>query len=206
MDQIQCMNINACKPAHHVVKLCHYLIIIKILRSNRNIFRPYLYLCLSVNTAVYCVQKTLCKICTCTEELHFLTRLSSRYAAADSIIIAPLNTHNFIVFILNRTCTHGNSRRITFKRLRKIWWIKNRKIRFRWRSHIFKRMQKTKIVLSNHMATVNALSGNTQRCPNRISWEQFIIWRNTCKLNHAELHNHMVDKLLSFWFCKLSFV
>ena len=59
-------------------------------------------------------------------------------------------------------------------------------------------MQETIVVLGNHMTTIHADTTNFQSSPYRVAGEQLVVRRNTSKLNHTELHGHMVDQLLSF--------
>ena len=104
VDHVQCSNIQMCKPVHHLIIFCDYLIIVKVLGSDRLILRSYLLFCLLINTTVDRVKKAFCKVCTSTEELHLFTCLCSRYTAADAVVIAPYRTHNIIVLILDGTC------------------------------------------------------------------------------------------------------
>ena len=115
VDHVQCSNIQMSQPVHHLVIFSNYFVIIKILRSNRLIVRSYLLFCLLINTTVDSVKKAFCKVCTSSEELHFLTCLSSGYTAADAVVITPYRTHNIIVLILNRTCQYRDVSCIFFE-------------------------------------------------------------------------------------------
>ena len=108
VDHVQCSNIQMSQPVHHLVIFCDYFVIVKVFRSNWLILRSYLLFCLLINTTVDRVQKAFCKVCTSSEELHFFTCLSSRYTAADAVVIAPYRTHNIIVLILDRACQYGD--------------------------------------------------------------------------------------------------
>ena len=101
LDKIQDIYIKTGKPIHHDVKTMHYFIIIKIITGNSTIFRTYLYTGFLINTAVNCIKHALCKVGTSSEELHFLTGFSCRYAAADRVIITPDRTHYIIILVLN---------------------------------------------------------------------------------------------------------
>ena len=104
LDQVQSIYIHSCQPIHHNVILLNNFIIIQILGSDRLVCRTYLSLGLLINTTVDSVKQTLSQVCTSAEELHFLTGLCSGYTAADGVVIAPYNTHNIIVLILDGTC------------------------------------------------------------------------------------------------------
>ena len=104
LNQVQDVDIQISQPFHHVVILMHNLIIIQILACDRAIFRTNLCLRLFIDSTVDRIQQTFRKVCTCSEELHFLTGLCSTYTAAYRIVIAPYRTHNIIILILNRAC------------------------------------------------------------------------------------------------------
>ena len=83
VDHVQSSYIQMSQPIHHLVIFLHNLIIVKVLGSDRLVLRSYLHFQLLIHTAVDCVKKAFCKVCTSSEELHFLTSLCSRYTAAD---------------------------------------------------------------------------------------------------------------------------
>ena len=120
LDRIQCIDIQSCQPVHHHIILLNYFLIIQILAGNRCVCRADLISRLEVASAVHCVQQTLCKVCTCTEKLHFLTCLCGGYTTADRIVIAPYWTHHVVILILDRARTHGDNCRIFLKVLRQM--------------------------------------------------------------------------------------
>ena len=202
VDHVQCSNIQMSQPVHHLIVFLNYLVIVKILRSDRLILRSYLLFCLLVNTAVDGIKKTFRKVCTSAEELDLFTCLCSRYTAADAVVIAPYRTHYIVILILNGTCCNRNICSIFLKVLRQSGGIKNSKVRFRSRSHILQCMKETEITLCYHMASVNTHTCHFQGCPYRVSGKQLVVRRNTGKFYHTEFHNHMVNKLLSLFLCK----
>ena len=187
------------QPVHHNVVFLHNLIIVQILAGDRLIFRSNLLFCLLVFTAVDSVQKAFCKVCTSAEELDLLTGLGSRYTAADGVIIAPYRTHYIIVLILDRACLYRNMSCIFLESFRKILRVQNSKVRLWGRSHVFQCMQETEIVLCNDRTSVDSHTGNFQSSPYRVTGEQLIVRRNSCKFNHTAFHYQMVDQLLSFF-------
>ena len=131
MDHVQSSYIQMCQPVKHGVIFIHNFIIIQIFGCDRLIFRCYLISCLLIYTAVDRIQQTFCQVCSCSEELDLFTCLSSRYTAADRIVIAPYRTHNIIVLILDRACCNRDMCCIFFECLRQTFGIQNGQVRFR---------------------------------------------------------------------------
>ena len=46
------------------------------------------------------------------------------------------------------------------------------------------------------MTAIYADTGKIDGSPYRISGEQLVVRLNTCKLDHTELHGHVIDQLL----------
>ena len=63
-------------------------------------------------------------------------------------------------------------------------------------------MQETEIIFRYHRTSIHAHAAHFQSCPYRISGEQLIIRRNSCKFHHTEFHNQMIDQLLCFCLCQ----
>ena len=89
------------------------------------------YLCALdfVLTAVKSHKENLCKVTSCTEELHLLTHLHCRYAASDCIVVAVHSSHYVVVLILNRVRINRNLSAEVLKCLRKSVRPKNRNVR-----------------------------------------------------------------------------
>ena len=202
LDQVQCIYIDICKPIHHCIILLHNLIIIKVLRSNWLILWSNLYFILLVNTTVDRIEETFCKVCSGAEELHLLTGLCCRYTTADCIIITPYRLHDIIILILDRAGLDGDVCCISLEVLRKIGGVKYRDVWLRSRSHILQGMKNTIICLCHHMTTVYTDTGKIDSSPYRISGEKLVVRLNTCKLDHTELHGHVIDELLCLFLCQ----
>ncbi len=61
------------------------------------------------------VGQALSQVGTCTEELHLLTGLCSRYTAADAIVVTPNWAHYVVVLVLDRTCLDRNQRSVVLE-------------------------------------------------------------------------------------------
>ena len=193
LDQVQYVYIQSGEPVHHLVVFSHYFIIIKVFRSDRCVSRSYLIFWLAVDTTVDRVKKAFCKVCSCSEKLHFFTSLCCRYAAADRIVIAPYRTHCIIIFILDRTCFNRNMWSVVLEVLRKTFCVKYSQVRFRRRSHVFQGVQETVVCLCYHRTSVLSHSADFQCSPNRVTREELVVRWDTCELNHTEFHCHMVN-------------
>ena len=199
MDHVQSSNVQMSQPVHHNVVFLHNLIIVQVFAGDRLIFRSNLLFCFLVFTTVDRVKEAFCKVCTSAEELDLLTGLGSRYTAADGVIIAPYRTHYIIVLILDRACLYRNMSCIFLERFRKVLRVQNSKVRLWGRSHVFQCVQETEVVLCNDRTSVDSHTSNFQSSPYRVTGEQLIVRRNSCKFNHTAFHYQMVDQLLSFF-------
>ena len=83
LDKVENIYIKTCKPIHHNEILFNNSVVIKIFVCDRSKVGTDLILCFFVYTAVNSIKEAFCEVCTSAEELHFLTCLSCRYAAAD---------------------------------------------------------------------------------------------------------------------------
>ena len=115
VDEVQCLHINASQPVHHIHETWHELLVSQYITLNGAILRTALIACLCVNTARNSVGQALSQVGTCTEELHLLTRLCSRYTAADAIVVTPNWAHYVIVLILDRACLYRNQRSVVLE-------------------------------------------------------------------------------------------
>ena len=196
LDEVKDIHIDACKPVHHGVILCDHFIIVKILGCDWTVRRANLLLCLLIHTAVDRIKEAFGEVCTSTEELHLLTGLRCRYAAADGVIIAPYRTHHVIIFILDGGGLYRDLCRILLEVLRQSLRVKDRKVRLRSRAHVLERVEETEVVLCNHRTAILTHAGYLEGCPNRIAGEKLVVGRNTCELDHTKLHDEMIDELL----------
>ena len=58
-------------------------------------------------------------------------------------------------------------------------------------------MQEAVAVLRDHAAAVHADAAHFQSCPDGVAGEQLVVAGDAGELDHTELHDHVVDKLLS---------
>ena len=196
MDQVQYIHINVSQPVHPPVEFLDYFVVICIFGSDTLHLRSALNSVFFIKTAVECIQQSLCKVCTRSEQLNLLSRFRCRYTAADGIVITPLRFHNFIVLILDRAGINRNLCCVFLKVVRKARAVQYSQVRLRARSHILQSMKETVIVLGYHMSSIQTGSTNFQGNPGRVTGEELIILRNAGKFYHAELHSHMVNELL----------
>ena len=63
-------------------------------------------------------------------------------------------------------------------------------------------MEETVIVLCYHVASIHSDTCHLKRSPYRVSGEQLVVRRDSREFYHTELHNHVVDKLLSLLLCQ----
>ena len=77
VNQVQGVYINACKPFHHVLEARHEFFIGDNVALYRAVGRAALLACPAVDPSADGIVETLGKVCTCAEELHFLSGLGS---------------------------------------------------------------------------------------------------------------------------------
>ncbi|CCZ35846.1 uncharacterized protein BN747_01032 [Firmicutes bacterium CAG:646] len=202
MNDVQSVYIYLSQPFHHLVKSFHYFIVIQVFRSDRTIFRSYLFLAHFIHTAVDRIQQTFCQICTCSKELHLFTNSHGRYAAGDRIIIPVSHTHQIIIFILYRRRLDRSLCTEAFEVFRQSCRPQYRQVWFRSSSQVTQGMQITERHLCYHRTSVDTHTSDRLRYPGRISGEQRIVFRCSCKFYQTQLHNEVIDKLLNLFLCK----
>ena len=108
VDKVQGVNVQSCKPVHHLLIFTFNIVEVKFIIAVYSFeARRYLH-CLAVLildnfvlTAVDCVKKAFCKVCACAEELHILADAHTAYATGDTVIVAKLGAHQIIAFVLD---------------------------------------------------------------------------------------------------------
>ena len=190
------------EPIHVEAKLVDDFIVVEVFASDRRIFRANLRTLHEafILTAVDGVEESLGEVCAGAEELHFLTGLSCRDAAADAVVVTPNRAHRVIVFVLDGAGLHGDFCSELLEACREARAVENREVRFRSRSHVHERVQETVVVLGHLMATVLAEASNFECSPHRVTAEEFVVACDTSELHHAKLHHKVVDDFLSFDF------
>ena len=108
MNDVQCIDIQSRKPFHHLVVLVHDIVKVQIIALNGSVFRAYLHFHDLIHAAVDGVEQAFCKVCSCTEELHFLTDAHRRYAAGNCIVVTMCYTHQIVILILNGGVLDGH--------------------------------------------------------------------------------------------------
>ena len=155
VDNIQGVYINVCLPLQHIDELAHNIVVVKHVTCNRTILGTYLLLGNFIHTAVQSVQQTFCNICTCAEELHFLTDNHRRYAASDTIVIAMCHSHQVIVLILNGRSLDRHLCTVSLPAFRKLCGPQYGQVRLGRRSKVGQGVQITEAHLCYHGSAVN---------------------------------------------------
>lgn len=202
VDQVERVHVQVSEPIHVEFKLVDDFIVVEVFASDRRIFRANLRTLHEafILTAVDGVEERLGEVCTSAEELHFLTGLSCRNAAADAVVVAPDRAHRVIVFVLDGAGLHGDFCSELLEACREAGTVEDCEVRFRSRSHVHERVQEAVVVLGHLMATVLAEASDFERSPHRVTAEEFVVACDTGELDHAKLHHEMVDDFLSFGF------
>ena len=118
VDCIKSVDINACKPAHHVQVLGEDIVVIKVLALNGTVLRTNLLAGLLVTTAIDCVKQAFSKVGTSTKELHLFTNAHGADAASNCVVIAMIDAHKIVVLVLDRA---GGNRDFCAVALKALW-------------------------------------------------------------------------------------
>ncbi len=108
VNHVECIYIYLCKPLHHSGILFHNIVIIQIIALDSSVFRSYLNTSHLVYTTIDSIEKTFCKVRSCTKELHLLAHSHGGYTTCDCIIITMCHSHQVIILILNRRSLNRN--------------------------------------------------------------------------------------------------
>ena len=197
VDCIKSVDINASKPAHHVHILGEDIVVIKVLALNCTVLRTNLLAGLLVTTAIDCVKQAFSKVGTSTKELHLFTNAHGADAASNCVVIAMIDAHKIVVFILDRAGSNRDFCAVALKALWKLGGPQNSQVRLWAGTHVFKGAKPAEGGLGNHRAAINTNTTNGFSDPLRVSREKLIVFRSTSKLDHTKLHNQVVNNLLN---------
>ena len=197
VDCIKSVDINACKPAHHVQVLGEDIVVIKVLALNSTVLRTNLLAGFLVTAAIDCVKQAFSKVGTSTKELHLFTNAHGADAASNCVVIAMIDAHKIVVFILDRAGSNRDFCAVALKALWKLGRPQDSQVRLWAGTHVFKGAEPAEGGLGNHRAAINANATNGLSNPLRVSREELVVLRSTSKLDHAKLHNQVVNNLLN---------
>ena len=197
LDQVQHIDVQASQPVQHLDILGQHLVVVQVLAGDGGIVGAALLVALLVHTAVDGVQQALGQVGAGTEELHLLAGLGGRHAAADGVVIAPHGLHHVVVLVLDAAGVDGHLGGVLFKGLRQGGGVQHRQVRLRGGAHVLQGVEEAVAVLGDHAAAVHADAAHFQGGPHGVAGEQLVVAGDAGELDHAELHDHVVDELLS---------
>ena len=206
VDQVQRVHVDTCEPFEHHIVLVHHFVVVQHVARNRGKFRTDLHAghqaAFFVLAAVDGVEESLGEVCAGAEELHFLTGLRCRNAAANAVVVTPNRAHHVVVFVLDRAGRHRDVGGIFLEVFRQALGVEDGEVGFRRRAHVFESVQETEVVLGDHRAAILAHTADFEGGPHRVAAEELVVRFDTGELDHAELHDHVVHKFLGFAFGK----
>ena len=100
VDNLQCVHVGLCQPAHHLLEAGPELLVGEVVAGDWAEAGTYLLAANLVTAAVDGIQHTLGQVGASTEELHLLTDLHGANAACDAVVVAQFGTHQVVVLIL----------------------------------------------------------------------------------------------------------
>ena len=204
VDDAEGVAVNASQPAHHLLELSHYLIVIEVFASDSREEGRNLLAVEFIDTTVDGIEKTLSEVGASTEELHLLTDAHRRYAACNTVVVTVVRTHKVVVFVLDgRSCDRHLSA-ILLPVFGKTSRPKHSEVGFGCRSEVGEGVEDTEAGLGHHGATVHTHTTDRFSYPNRVTREESVVLRSAEEAHDAELHHELVDEFLSFYFRELT--
>ncbi len=100
MDAIHRMHVGAGEPLHHIVEFRMDVVVIEFLANDRRSRWSDLLARNLVAAAIDGVEQRLGEVHASAEKLHLLSQPHCRNAARNAVIIAPIGTHEVVVFVL----------------------------------------------------------------------------------------------------------
>ena len=198
VDNVQCSDVLFSQPVHEVIHALHNFVEVQNVAFDRFRFRTNLHFQFFINAAVDCVQHGFRQVCTRTEELHLFTNNHRAYAASDSVVVVvEVRTHQVIVLVLQRRGVDGHFSGEFLEVQRQFLRPQNGDVRLRRRTHGVQGIQEAEAVFGNQSTAINAHTTDRFSCPNRVTGEQFIIFRGTQETNHTQFHDQVVNHFLS---------
>ena len=196
LDEVQHVDVQAGQPVQHLHVLGQHFVIAQVLAGDGGVVGAALLVVLLVHAAVDGVQQALGKVGAGTEELHLLAGLGGRHAAADGVIITPDGLHHIVVLVLDGAGEDGDLGGVLLEGFGQGRGVQNGQVRLRCGAHVLQRVQEAVAVLGDHAAAVHADAAHFQRCPDGVAGEELVVAGDAGELDHAELHDHVVDQLL----------
>ncbi len=202
VDNLQSVHIGLRQPTHHLLKLRHKLLVGEIVARDGREAWAHLMSADLVAAAVDGVEHTLGEVGTRSEELHLLADLHRRHAACYAVVVAQLSTHKVVVLILYGTRVDAYLCTIFLPRLWQALAPQHREVWLGRGTHVIKRVEEAIVGLCNHRASVDAHTSDRGCCPDGIAREQVVILGCAQEAHNAQLHDHLVNKLLRLLLCE----
>ena len=108
-----------------------------------------------------------------------------------------IDAHKIVILVLDRAGGNGDLCAVALEALWKLGRPQNGQVRLWAGTHVLKSMEPAEAGLGNHRAAINANTTNGLSDPLRVSREELVVLRSTCKLDHTKLHNQVVNNLLN---------
>ena len=198
VDQVQGVDIQAGQPVQHTDVGGLDLVPGQVFAGDGTVGRGYLLAALLVDAAVDGIQQRLEQVRAGAEELDLLAGLGGGDAAADAVVVAPHGLHYLVVLILHGGGGDGDVRAVAAEGLGHVAGVEDGHVGLGRGAHVFQRVQEAEVVLGDQGTAVQARAAHSQRGPYGVAGEELLIALDAGELDHAELHDHMVDQLLGF--------
>ena len=134
VNTVHRMHVGSRQPLHHHVELCHHVVELEHVASDRGSGRGDLVAADLVTATIDGVEQTLAEIDPGAEELHLIADAHCRNAAGDAVIVTPIGPHEVVVLVLDRRRLGRHLDAVALERLGKLLRPKHGDVRLRRRA------------------------------------------------------------------------
>ena len=113
-----------------------------------------------------------------------------------------IDAHKIVILVLDRAGGNRNLCAVALEAYRKLGRPQNGQVRLWAGTHVLQSVEPAEAGLGYHGAAINANATNGLSDPLRVSGEELVVLRSTSELDHAKLHNQVVNNLLNLGLSK----
>ena len=198
VDDVEGLNVGAHNPVQHllvlfpdVVEVQRTVALNTLVVGNDELTAHF------VTAAVDGVKQGLGGVNAGAEELHLLTYAHRGYAAGDSGVVAPVLTNLGVRFVLNRGGLDGDGGAEVLVTLGQVLIPEDGDVRLGSRAQVAQGLQQTEGGLGDQGTTVVAETSVRPGGPVGVAGEDLVVSDGAQEADNAQLHDQVVDQLLS---------
>ena len=196
VNDVEGVDVDLGQPLHHVAVLGHDVVVVEVVALDRTELRADLLAGLLVAAAVDGVEEALGEVGAGAEELHLLADAHGGHAARDRVVVAVVDAHEVVVLVLDGAGGDGDLGAVALEGLGQARGPEHREVGLGAGAHVLEGVEVAEGGLGDHGAAVDAHAADGLGDPLRVAGEQLVVLGGAGELDHAELHDEVVDDLL----------